>query len=47
MPLINLPEAPPGIPPYEFYIRFIEAIFYQTPARGFTTRLIVLWVLGA
>ncbi|KAG0659123.1 hypothetical protein C6P46_005294 [Rhodotorula mucilaginosa] len=47
MPLITLPEAPPGIPPYEFYIRFIESIFYQTPARGFRARLIVLWVLGA
>lgn len=47
MPLINLPEAPPSIPPYEFYIRFIKSIFYGTPARGFTARLIVLWVLAA
>lgn len=47
MVLLTFPEAPPGVPPYEYYTRFLEAIFYQTPARGFTTRLTVLWVLAS
>lgn len=47
MVLLTFPEAPPGVPPYEYYIRLLEAIFSQTPARGFTARLTVLWVLAA
>lgn len=47
MALINLPLAPPGVPPYSYYIAVIDAIFDQTPARGFAARLIVLCTLAA
>ncbi|GAA5990358.1 hypothetical protein JCM10908_007331 [Rhodotorula pacifica] len=47
MGLINLPEAPPGVSPHDFYLAYVAAIFDQTPTRGFVARLNVLYALAA
>ena len=38
-------NIPPGINPYMYFARYLEAVFNPRPSNGFKARLIVLYVL--